>query len=74
MIDLKSVNILPESFFSFYLHYIRSRDKLVQAVAERLRFPVSEHVELLGLACTIVVQSGVIPLGELVSSHGAGLA
>lgn len=62
MIDFQHVNILPESFFSFYLHL--SSDPFVQAVAAKIGFPVSSQLGLLASAAGIVIQSGISPLGE----------
>ncbi len=62
MVDFQHVNILPESFFSYYLHL--SSNALVKAVAAKLNFPTSSKLDLLQLAAGIVVQSGNSSLGE----------
>jgi len=62
MIDFQHVNILPKSFFSFYLH--RNTDPFVQAVAAKIGFPVSSQLGLLASAAGIVIQSGISAFGE----------
>ncbi|KAJ6456955.1 hypothetical protein C8R45DRAFT_569196 [Mycena sanguinolenta] len=46
-IDCQDINVLPASFFSFYLHRWSRTDPLVRAVAAALDFPVSEKLRLL---------------------------
>jgi len=62
MVDCQHVNVLPQSFFSFYLH--RSGGPFVRAVAAKIDFPVSSQLDLLETAAIIVLQSGNGPLGE----------
>jgi hypothetical protein len=62
MVDCQYVNVLPQSFFSFYLH--GSSAPLVQAVAAKIDFPVSSQLDLLGAAAFIVLQSGNSCFGE----------
>ncbi|KAJ7214248.1 hypothetical protein B0H12DRAFT_367766 [Mycena haematopus] len=56
LVDCQHINILPESFFSFYLH--NSADPVVRAVAVALDFPVSPQLGLLEAAAGIVMQIG----------------
>ena len=62
MVDFQHVNILPKSFFSFYLH--GDTDPFVQAVAAKIGFPVSSQLGLLASAGGIVIQSGISTFGE----------
>ncbi|KAG5638515.1 hypothetical protein H0H81_012152 [Sphagnurus paluster] len=62
MVDYQHVNILPQSFASFYLH--RSSDPFVKAVAAKIDFPVSSKLDLLMQAAYIVLQSGNSSFGE----------
>jgi len=62
MVDFQHVNILPKSFFSFYLH--RGSYPFVQAVAAKVDFPVSSQLGLLAAAAGIVIQSGESSFGK----------
>jgi len=59
--DCQHINILPQSFFSLYLH--SSTDRFIKAVAARVGFPVSSQLGLLESAAGIVVQSGKSSFG-----------
>jgi hypothetical protein len=56
MVDYQHVNVLPESFVSFAMHFNPSR--FGEAVAEMVDFPRSTKLEVLELAAIIVMQSG----------------
>ncbi|KAG5641160.1 hypothetical protein DXG03_005876 [Asterophora parasitica] len=59
--DCQHINVLPESFCSFYLH--TSTDPIVQAVSAALNFPTSSQLGLLKSANGIVIQSGTSSFG-----------
>ena len=63
MTDYQHVNVLPQSFASFYFHY--TTHPFVKAVAERINLPVSSQLALLASAAGIVLQSGNSSFGEL---------
>jgi hypothetical protein len=62
MVDCEHVNVLPQSFVSFYFHY--TAHPFAKAVAERIDLPVSSKLSLLGQAALIVLQSGNSSLGK----------
>ncbi|CAA7269339.1 unnamed protein product [Cyclocybe aegerita] len=50
MIDCQHVNVLPQSFASFYFHH--TTDPFVKAVAERINLPVSSQLALVESAAS----------------------
>ncbi|KAF8214039.1 hypothetical protein K438DRAFT_1750129 [Mycena galopus ATCC 62051] len=54
--DCQHINVLPRSFFSFYLD--GSTKPLIQAVATTVDFPASSQLSLLNSAAGIILQSG----------------
>ena len=73
LVDCQDINVLPSSFFSFYLHRWSRTDPLVRAVAAAFDFPVSEKLRLLGAAAAVVMQSGDSSFGESPTSRRVGL-
>jgi hypothetical protein len=61
MVDFQHVNVLPQSFTSFYFH---TADPFAKEVAERIDLPVSSQLSLLVQAAIIVMQSGNTSLGK----------
>jgi len=61
IVDFQHVNILPKSFFSFYLH--GDSYPFVKAVAAKIDFPVFSQLGLLAAAAGIVTQSGKSSFG-----------
>lgn len=52
MVDFRHVNVLPQSFFSYYLDL--SSDAFVQVVAAKLNFAPSSQLDLLQLAAHLM--------------------
>ncbi|KAJ7211613.1 hypothetical protein GGX14DRAFT_623160 [Mycena pura] len=61
MVDHQHVNVLPTSFFDYYIY--ASEDPFVQAVAAKIDFAPSAQRAQLRLASAIVIQSGNSSLG-----------
>jgi len=56
-VDWQHVNLLPQSFASFYFH--STTDKVVQAVASQIDLPRSTKLNLIQAAAISVLQGGV---------------
>jgi hypothetical protein len=65
LIDCGHINVLPESFFNFYLRCDRGMPFIV-AVATQLNRDLSpsSKLKLLQSACGIVIQSGLSHFGK----------
>ena len=61
-VDWQHVNLLPQSFASFYFH--STTDRLVKEVASRISLQRSTKLSLIEAAAGNVVQGGIPDYGE----------